>query len=121
MWETTVALSGAVPSSSIIKTEPMLSSTAHGEIFTTSSSANTPLNSIYTTETFTIPAGGLTQEVLNNSIISISGNGAHIINGADLDLSKLQLILSKTKINIYLFILFLIITTNFLLNTVTRS
>jgi hypothetical protein len=86
MWETTVALNG-VPTtlSSIIKSEPMLSST-HGEIFTTSSSGSTPLNGLYT-ETFTIPPG-LTQETLNGSIISI--NGAQIINGADLDLSKLQ-------------------------------
>ncbi len=86
MWETTVALSG-VPTTlnSIIKSEPLLSST-QGEIFTTSTST---LNGIYT-ETFTIPSGGLTQEQLNASIISIAGGSAQIINGADIDFSKLQ-------------------------------
>ena len=81
MWETTVALSG-VPTS--LKSEPLLSS-ANGEIFTTSSSG---LNGLYT-ETFTIPSSGLTQEALNASIISITGGSAQIINGADIDFSKL--------------------------------
>ena len=107
MWETTVALNG-VPTtlSSIIKSEPMLSST-HGEIFTTSTSGSTPLNGLYT-ETFTIPQG-LTQETLNASIISISGNGAQIINGADLDLSKLQVNIKSKSILIYIFLILKIV------------
>ena len=83
MWETTVALSGVPTTLHSIKTEPMLSSTS-GEIYTTSG-----LNGIYT-ETFTIPSSGLTQEALNASIISITGSGAQIINGADIDFSKLS-------------------------------
>lgn len=84
MWETTVALSGVPTTLNSVKTEPLLSSTS-GEILTTSA-----LNGIYT-ETFTIPSGGLTQEALNASIISITGSGgAQIINGADIDFSKLS-------------------------------
>ena len=90
MWETTVSLS-SLPSNistsslnSIIKSEPMLS-TAQGEIFTTSSAG---LNGIYT-ETFTIPGNQqLTQDTMTTSIINLA-HPAQIINGNELDFSKL--------------------------------
>jgi len=89
IWETTVALS-TLPANisttlnSIIKTEPLLS-TAQGEIFTTSSAG---LNGIYT-ETFTIPGNQqLTQDTMSTSIINLA-NPAQIINGNELDFSKL--------------------------------
>ena len=88
IWETTVALP-TIPANintttlnTIIKTEH---STAHGEIFTSTSSASS-LNGILT-ETFSIPAsqqiGG---DSLTTSIIQLP---AQIINGNELDLSKL--------------------------------
>jgi hypothetical protein len=105
MWETTVALSG-VPTttlSSIIKSEPNLlnssgdtisSSSANtvtmqGDIFTSTANG---LNGIYT-ETFTIPSslggGGSEGGPLNAQIISIAGQTATIINGTEIDFSKL--------------------------------
>ena len=111
MWETTVALSGVPPTtttlSSIVKSEPttaaLLSSsgdpisssssggtlTMQGEIFTTTANG---LNGIYT-ETFTIPAGlgpgGQEGAPLNAQIISIAGQTATIINGTEIDFSRL--------------------------------
>ena len=83
MWETTVALSGVPTVLSPIKSESLVEIKSEPqEIFTTS-------NGIYT-ETFTIPSQGLTQEALNASIISIAGQSAHIINGTEIDFSKLQ-------------------------------
>jgi len=101
MWDTTVALS-SLPVSCIstslnsIKTEPLLSSSSTSDIFTTTSGGHSLNNGIYT-ETFTIPAslGGPTQDNnLTTSIISLApgGSGGHqaqIINGNDLDFSKL--------------------------------
>ncbi len=106
MWETTVALSGVPTSlSSIIKSEPSIFTTSmesisssssssgtltmQGELFTTSANG---LNGIYT-ETFTIPsglgAGGQEGAPLNAQIISIAGQTATIINGTEIDFSKL--------------------------------
>ena len=83
MWETTVALSGVPTVLSPIKSESLVEIKSEPqEIFTTS-------NGIYT-ETFTIPSQGLSQEALNASIISIAGQSAHIINGTEIDFSKLQ-------------------------------
>ena len=79
MWET---IPGSITTSTlntIIKTTEPLLSTAQGEIFTTSSST---LNGILT-ETFSIPAS---QDTLSTSIISLPAN---IINGNELDLTKL--------------------------------
>ena len=85
IWETTVALP-TIPANiststlnTIIKTTEPLLSNAQGEIFTTSSSS---LNGILT-ETFSIAAPN---DTLSTSIISLPAN---IINGNELDLTKL--------------------------------
>ena len=82
IWETAVALP-TIPTSTlntIIKTTEPLLSNAQGEIFTTSSSPS--LNGILT-ETFSLAPS---DSGLSTSIISLPAN---IINGNDLDLSKL--------------------------------
>ena len=82
IWETAVALP-TIPTSTlntIIKTTEPLLSNAQGEIFTTSSSPS--LNGILT-ETFSLAPS---DSGLSTSIISLPAN---IINGNDLDLSRL--------------------------------
>lgn len=78
IWETTVANINTTTLNSIIKTEPLLA-TSQGEIFTTSASS---LNGILT-ESFSGAAGGA-------DIISLAGHPAQIINGNELDFSKLS-------------------------------
>ena len=81
IWEASMSSMSSSPLNTIIAktSEPLLSS-AQAEIFTTSSSS---LNGILT-ETFSLAPSG--DQGLSTSIISLPAN---IINGNDLDLSKL--------------------------------
>ena len=94
MWETTVALS-SLPTNIVtslagsIKAEDMATST-------------TPLNGIYT-ETFTLNNGNqhMSQDTMTTSIINLAPNqAAQIINGNELDFSKLSGVTTHTNFSL---------------------